>query len=450
MTARRRTAMGVGVVTALALVRGFLLAGLVPPLQGPDEPAHFDNAQRLAEHGRLPEPRRPCDGFSAETRAAERALLDPIKFRPTRPLPPLNSFAAPDPSDPRSRATSGCGPAASYPPLYYVTAAAAYRLAGDGTFFERLFAARLASVAWGALAVAFAFLLGTWWFGRRRDGTMIAVLFLAHPMMAFLSSVVTNDAALFAACTGAFAAIAAAMRFERKQPALFLLAACTTAGALTKPTLLILLPVFGACAVAAFGWRRRSTWLRVAAALAPAAVVSVAWSASAGTPFDGAVPRPVDVQKFVATFVLDADRLYAVWWKFFWSSWGWLDANLHPSYYLALAAAVLLSVVGAALSWRTLRPKERGAIAFGAGATAYTMIVLHVMEINVFRLSGSGLIQGRYLLSLFGLQAVALVTGMRGLARAVRTTTDGAWVFAGVLLVTQAAAMTRTLTRYFS
>src|SRR5439155_8105355 len=62
------------------------LAGLIPPLNGPDEPAHFDYVQRVVEDLRLPVPISVCAGLlrrrfadarrGSETRRRQRPQSD--------------------------------------------------------------------------------------------------------------------------------------------------------------------------------------------------------------------------------------------------------------------------------------------------------------------------------------------------------------------------------------
>ncbi len=77
MTARQAALLLVGV----ALVRGALVALVIPPFHGADEQAHFDYAERLLEARALPEP-YPCQEYSPELRAALHQLVEPINFHP--------------------------------------------------------------------------------------------------------------------------------------------------------------------------------------------------------------------------------------------------------------------------------------------------------------------------------------------------------------------------------
>ncbi|TMA37652.1 MAG: hypothetical protein E6J82_18530 [Deltaproteobacteria bacterium] len=130
--------------------------------------------------------------------------------------------------------------------------------------------------------------------------------------------------------------------------------------------------------------------------------------------------------------------------------WGWLDTWIHDDYYRALALSVLLAVVGFALAWRRLDAREHAVAWLAAGGTALVLVALHAMELIIVRKMGMGLIQGRYLLPLFPLQALGLVIGLRALSRRLGAWMDGAWAFAPLLLLIDAAAVARALVRYYA
>ena len=450
MSATGSWRLWLGFVASLALARGVLLAGLIPPFNGPDEPAHFDYVQRVGEHLRLPIPKSSCAGYSAENRALTATLNDPIKFRPQRPMPPLSAFVAPDPDQPSSRATTGCGPASTYPPLYYAAAAGAYRLERHAPYLQRLFAARLASVGWGVVTACLAFLLGVVWSGRVRDGALLGIIVPAQPMIAHLSALVNNDAAVIACASGAFAAVALLAREGGSRRAFLLLVAATVAGGLSKPLFGFILPVLGVSVALALGPRRFGSWLRSAAALAPAALSIVAWSIHArvaeNLPTD---PHPLPYGEILAWSV-GPGRLYVIWHKTFWVCWGWLDTWLHEDYYSALALSVVLAVAGFAVAWRRLDARDHAVAWLAAGGTALMLVALHGLELIIVRKMRLGLIQGRYLLPLFPLQALALVTGLRALSHRFGAWMDGAWAFAPLLLVIDGAAIARALVRYYA
>jgi hypothetical protein len=456
VTGRRaaRHRLVVLLLCGLALLRGVLLAGLIPPMHGTDEPAHWDYVQRIAEAGRLPELRVHCAPLaSAETRELRRAFMDGIAFHPERSAPPLEALAPVDPGNPEPRSTAGCGPDALYPPLYFATAAVGYRAAYGAPVLRRLFAGRLASVAWGALSVAFAYMLGACWFEDRRGGTLLALVFLVQPTLAFLSAVVTNDAALFACSTAAFAAVAWARRRPERVGPLILLAAASCAATLVKPTANLILPVLAACTVAALGPSRPRSWGATLAALAPAAAAAWAWSILDRSAMDDMIAHaarpPMPVGEYLATAVLDGHRMFE-WFRQYWSVWGWMDTFVREAYYRALALCVGAAAAGALLGWRSLARHERWAVALAAASTAFVVAALFVLDYHVLSWQGLAFIQGRYLLPLLPLHALALVIGLRSLGRWGGARVDGAWTLPALLAIVNGAAVLRALARYYS
>lgn len=444
---------GALLVATFALARGVFLAVLIGPFHGPDEPAHFDLAQRIAESGALPEPEARCENFSPEVRAFVAVLVDPIAFHPERPLPDLSSWRAPAPSDPSSRATSGCGAGAFYPPAYYATVASGYALARGEGLLPRLFAARLVSVLWGVATALAAFLLGLWWFGRTWDGVLLGLVVACQPMLAFLSSIVNSDAAVLACGAGAFAAIAAARKAERPARPLAALAIVATVGALSKPTFVIYLPILFALCVAALGpWRRRG-WLLTLAAFALPAAAALAWNvamrAATANRLDGPLTE-LGLLPYLREHVLDVHRLWTLWMHHYWMAWGILDTHLSGGYFRAILATEIFALTGILFGWRALDRDTRGLLVLTAGGTLAAMAVIYGLELIMIRHTGEGVfVQGRYLLALFPLHAIALVVGLRSLGRLLRARIDGAWAFVGLLVALDLASVLRALGRYY-
>lgn len=406
-------------VAALAIVRGLLIAVVIPPFHGVDEQAHFDYVERLVEARALPETAPGCAFGSDELRSAVRQLVEPANFHPEQPLPILG--ALPDPLLASSRFTRGCGPAATYPPLYYALAAAPVLLQRDAPLLRRLFLARLVSVLLGALAAVFVFLGASTWFGAQREAWLVTLVFLLQPQLAFLFGIVNNDAALFAACAGALWAVAA-----RSWRGLLLAA---LAAALVKPTFLVFVP-----ALALLSGRRRM-W-----ALAPGTLLALVLPLFRGSALPAAGPgAPLSLAGYVA-YALSPKHLFFVWHELYWMGWGWADTWLAKPWYLLLLAALCAALASALVAWRGLGLHERALLGLGALGTLASLLLLHGLELPYLRRTGQGLLQGRYLLSLFPLHAAMIVTALR---------VDRARLgFVALLALMLCASFVRALARY--
>jgi hypothetical protein len=230
-----------------------------------------------------------------------------------------------------------------------------------------------------------------------------------------------------------------------------ILLATTIASALSKPLYVFVLPVFGLGLALALGPRRIRSWLVSAALLVPSAAVLGIWSlvSNAGHNLRQTTLTGLGVRLIVEQTVT-WDRLYLIWHKTFWECVGWLDTWLRDDYYTAVSLAILLAVAGFAIGWRRLDPQARALSLLAGLGTLFLLLALHAMEILVMKRNGTLLIQGRYLLPLFPLQAVALVFGLRGFSRRLGSFIDGGWAFGAMLLVLDAATIGRALVRYYA
>ena len=433
----------VALLCAAALARGVLVALVIPPFHGVDEQAHFDYVERLAEARALPEVRLDCAALSPEVRAAVQQLVEPVNFRPELPLPGLESLQLPDPRAPASRRTSGCGQAASYPPLYYLLAALPVSLAPAAPLLHRLFLARLASALLGAATVLFSLLAARRLLGDPAAALAVALLVLLQPQLAFLFGVVNNDAALFACTAAALAGIAELNRDPRSRRGLIELGVAGVCAALGKPTFLVLAPALGVLAFAAAGLR----W-RAPLALLPGVIAGAAFAAVRGDALPAGAPHALAFGTWLRDYALSPRRLHFVWHELYWMGWGWADTWLSKLWYALLLGLLGSALVGAALAWRTLTGAERGLLRAGALATALALAALYAIEISFLRRTGQPLLQGRYLLPLFPLHAAMLVCAWRGAARAARTRLDPSWGGVAFLFLMLCASVVRALARY--
>ena len=159
----------------LLILAGYLMAAVAyaiwtPAWQVPDEPAHYNYARYLAEHGRFP---------VLQAGDYPHAYLEEIKarrFPPDMPIDPIRYES-------------------HQPPLYYILAAGVYALFAGASLAVRLAAMRLLSVALGAGTIAIAYVLVRENFPGRPYlawGTAAFTAFL--PMHIAITAGVNNDA----------------------------------------------------------------------------------------------------------------------------------------------------------------------------------------------------------------------------------------------------------------
>ena len=259
---------GRGLVAGCALAAALNLVAwslLTPPFHVPDETAHFDYAQTLAESGRPPVPHHTSIYSAEEATALDRLYFGAVIGRPRNLPPSLASeqrrlSAALD--RPLDRLGNGdASVATAQPPLYYALTDVPYAVASSGSILTRLSLMRLVSCLFGVVTVlcCLGFLREAlpgepwaWAVGA------LAVAF--QPMFAFISSGLNPDAMLFAAAAGLFWALAAAFRRGLSPPRGAAIGAALLAGALAKLNFLGLLPgVVVALAYLAWRDRRRET-----------------------------------------------------------------------------------------------------------------------------------------------------------------------------------------------
>jgi hypothetical protein len=197
---------------------------LIPPLQGPDEQAHFAYVQQLVENGKLP------NGSSEENFSPEElAAMNDLGFgeeilNPGTPSVPnrlgreklLHDISQPGLS---RKGDGSVGVAASEPPLYYALQTVPYELGSGSSLLTRLELMRLLSALLCGLTVLFVFLFirealpaAPWaW----TVGALSAAL---SPLLGFVGGSLDPDALLFAVCAALFYCLARAFRrgFDRR------------------------------------------------------------------------------------------------------------------------------------------------------------------------------------------------------------------------------------------
>lgn len=410
---------------AVALV-GIAWVFVLPPWQAPDEDAHFAYVQTIAELGRRPaDDGRPAQEAekSSEQDEAERmsGFLRSFQRLDSNPEWMARVEQAWRDAPERSREDGGGANAAqTNPPGYYLYAAPAYLAASGGDVIDRLYATRLFSVALLLLFVVSVWLLTGEVMGRDRRAQLLAAATAGLvPMVTFVGSAVTPDALLLPIWGLWFWMAARVLRRLQWREAM-LLVVLTVAAVGVKLGSVALVP--GLVWVgAAFLWRRagrpplppRAVAFGSAAALLLGALTAVAV----------ATGRPHQLGGYLWQFYSPTDTggfpqlpewpLRDVWLESTTAAFAWLEVRFPWPVY-ALIALLFAALLVSALP--RVRPTAL-AVAFVLPSLAL-VAGLHLIELDMLLERGSGFTQGRYLLPLLPLLALAVAALVRRAALA--------------------------------
>jgi hypothetical protein len=453
---------------------------MVPALQTPDEIAHFGYTQRLVETHELPQKvvahHEPdsSEVILAGAWANLYSLVGNLAARPSTNPALVRAWRQRDAALPHGARADGRGAnrARQNPPLYYVYGAIPYEIASHGSFFDRLFLMRLASIPLYLTTIVFTWLVAGELLGRRVWLQTIAAGAVAvQPQLSFIGSAVDPDVML-AAIWGAFLWVA--IRTVKHGPTVRRI---LTIGALCAASVLthargipIVLPAGLAVGIALWRSRPVAPRLLAAAAGAGATVVGVAAayfaivSGTGGSVDGGTITasggRPFSVAQF-ASYV----------WQFYLPKLSFMDPMIGPHYTykrafvhtfygifgnlevefppwihsaelwfsLALVAGVLVAVF---LRWRSVRSQWAVTVVLLA-AILGMLAGLHVAAYRGMLVDPSDpIVVGRYLFPLITLFGTAVAMVVSVLPRRVGPLVGVAVISAGLALELAGLGMT--------
>jgi 4-amino-4-deoxy-L-arabinose transferase-like glycosyltransferase len=448
----------------LLAVAAFVVAWalFVPPLQVPDEQAHYGYVQSLVEDGKRPagggrnDPRILSD---EEDLAALHTRAFTIIQNPHE-KPPWSQAA-----DARWRTAArglhglgrdyvrNLGTQAVNPPGYYAYEAIPYELASGGDFFDRLYVMRLFSGLFMLVTAVAGWLVVGELFDRspllQLAGASVVAL---QPMTTFVSSGVNPDAA-FDALIGLvlWLCVRTLVRgLEWRRAAAIL--ALMVAACLVKGTTLLFLPGV-AFALLVPIWRERSRAARAAVVrqaalvLGGAAVIGglvLVVSRGGSGQVDHWIPqsfaefrefcsylinfylpkRPPFIRDFP---VLRTFPLYSVWIKTSWGAFGWLETRFPDAVYPFFALITAGAFGGGLVAiWRRVVRIPWVVVAFFALMLVPLALGLHWLEYRELITLRYGIrIQGRYLLPLMPVAGVAVAAALSLLRPRLREVAAG-------------------------
>ena len=410
----RFASVALALIVLVYLLIAAQYARLTPAWQAPDEPAHYNYVRYVAEHGALP---------TLQVGDFPSAYLEEIKakgFPPEMSIEPLRYEAW-------------------QPPLYYLFAAAIYRLGFGWPMTQQLLALRLLSVALGALLIVIASRVAdTLAPGRAWLSLGTAALVATIPMHIATTAAVSNDtlAELWVALV--LWQILARLRApnERIRPWLILGVTLGLAG-LTKVNTWFTLPlILGGLAYVLHrrgpaSGRGRFFLQRMLAVCLPALLLLLPWLARNMHVYGPADPLAfrrhdavVEGQLRTADWLAQVGLRGAVGefvvttFHSFWGQFGWMGVPIDARLYRLLAVLTALAGLGLLLrllrsrqSWRHLVSEERVGLLLFCGATL--LVAGSLIWYNLSFVQH----QGRYLFPGLVPIAVFLTIGWREVTR---------------------------------
>lgn len=481
--ARAPRRLGLALVISFAVVKGVLWSTVLPPLEGPDEHAHFAYAQFMGEQHRIP--RRGENQLGIDRNYSEELEVGLRDVFHTTSQWPGNRADFSEAGRRRAadllRGTSidagGDGAAAGYSPYYYAPAAALY-LAAPNDLSDQVAVMRLWSVCLGAVGAWLSVLIGRRLFPRCEPAALaLGVAVAAQPMLSQQTAIINNDALVVVA---GFACLLVALDLAMPSAhrRLLLLGGLAAGIALaTKPFGIAWAPVL---AVAWLAGRLRTPvperrpWLGdVARAAVGVAATYGLWVAiqvilhlpSSAVQTFNPDPGPKTIGRFWHLHTLDSYKaLRDRWIEQFWGNFGGLTLPF-PGWVLALLTAAAVLTLGGLVAWvavrgmALVRTRGRGMtaseltsdlhLALCALAVVITLAVLHAADFLQFRHNGRlELLQGRYALMVLPAALALPALLLRRLAPKLPAATVMAVIAAGVIAL-NALGLTMIVERYY-
>ena len=430
---------------AVAILNAAAWAMLTPVFQIPDEPVHIGYAQYIAETGKVPRAISPYFQPSEELDTAFQGVPFTVLGTPTW-------SAADDRALDRALrrnldrvSEEGAGYASNNPPLYYVLAAGAYKVAGSGSVLDRIMAMRLLSAVFAGLTVAFVFMFLRELLPRPPWLATVGALVIAlNPLFAFVAGGVTPDVLLYATAAGTLWLLARGFR-RGLTPGLGLaLGLMLAVGVLTKGTMFAFVPgaALGVLVMLIRAWRseRRPALLGAVTAGASFAIPLAAWlvantsllSRDASTTSAGFSVAPEMSANALASYAWGyflprlpgmqdwyPDLDYPVWDVYFqglvgrfgWFEWGfpmWVNWVA-----LGLFAVMVALVIRGFLDAPAKLKARFGELLTYAALAAGLVTLITVLAYRYLVVTGAPFEQARYLMPLAGLYSGLVVFAIR-------------------------------------
>lgn len=461
MTRRLRRVPGpLAILLAVAVIQALAWCVALPALQGPDEVSHFAYVQRIVEKGEIPwEPgtvttapgTRPysTEVFMALDQAELLSLSANLAARSAwTPVDEALWHAHDRGLGPEYRKDGGFTSALKNPPVYYLYDAVPYAIAKHSSFFDRMFAMRLANIPLLLAVIVFTWLLA----GELLPGAMWPRFLAAaaaglQPQLYNITATVNPDILLAAECSAALWLMVLVCRRGPRARLVGPLLGITALGCLTHGRGLFIVPPALLAVALAVGRERGWRLLR------PGVVVPALGVAYFGVVL-GAVERgDGDIREFVSYV-----------WQFYLPKLGFMDPSIGVHDYdfgeayvnrfygtFAQLEATLPNPVTRVLFWATLAGlaalvvtlvARRRAVARNGDAAIVLVVAVTAVIVGLHYVAyramltvpGDPIITGRYFLPLIALFGTGIALVAASLPRRAGLIFSGAVLAAAVCL----------------
>lgn len=457
-----RDSLFVGLLVAVALVKGTLYSLVTPPWQAPDEPKHFEYVRLLNEKGRLVYPNDASPSVQREL-IQSMAQFDYWTLA-GRPQPPELPGTFQEVWGESSSALGG-------PPLPYLFSFPVFRLVWNSDVVTQLYALRLLTVFLGVMVILLAFLLGRALFPEDVTVRMALPLFILFmPMYSFVAGSYTNQLMADLAVAAALYVMVLALKKGVSLYTGLALTGTMVMAYLSKRTSLFVIPLSLAYLplTASRGRRLFRTMgltvlvlaglaiLMVLTASLPAGLRGLRWlllDRYFWDGFEGFLRELRSHDYFSGAYLYLLMKYFQTLFESYWGVFGWMSIRLDPAWYWGLLVIALASVAG--LGSTMISRSGRGSLtktqkdALVLCLAAIVLAVSPVIALYSSQFAPAALPQGRYLFPVVIPVSLIIILGLR---RLVPTSLAKVYPFAlvaGMFLFDTASLMLYIVPYYY-
>jgi 4-amino-4-deoxy-L-arabinose transferase-like glycosyltransferase len=461
-----------------SLLQGLIWSIITPPLQGPDEPAHFANVQHFSEKGFFVSTGMNHRYTKELQKSMDLLKLNKIKFNKSctfyftdsereSALSTINEMPMSD----RLESSDVRNPAGHYPPVYYLLGSLGYRLFYESNIIDRLWGVRLVTIFITMMTILATYFIASLFF---RDDIICvrtaSCLMLLHPMHAFLGSCVNCDTMLCFISTVTILLFLLMIKNGTTWKLQAGICICIAIGLLTKPTFSAMIPLW----LLAFYVSCRRTNLEKTKIVSHLIFITVILSITVvfycffGKDHIKIYFKALEVAKndqsisFLQYLGMTFINLIRPWTTMgkrvltsYWANFGWKDTPF--PFFGIYIIALLLTIVATIIvimkikkSNKSWYHEQNGLISFALLGSILFYIGIIVIGYSIaYSAWKSGNLQGRYFFPTLSLHMIILAAGLCQFIKQARLKVMAAGMIIGIMFVWHIASFAIVMKRYY-